>query len=115
MPYRVITTPGTPLWADHQRTFKKGVVARGAEFRAVNTVTDGGLLMLKTDEVEYISKETGILETGDGWIEHKNCESVTSVTTDPGDVPPPFVPFGPTIMEAGAALDVLIRFIKARL
>ena len=57
MPYRVATIT-TPLWADHQRTKKKGVVSNGEEFYCDEALTDGGLDMLKTsyDPLEIVAK-----------------------------------------------------------
>lgn len=81
MPYRVVTV-STPLWKDHQKTFKKGIVAHGEEFYCDEAMGD----MLKTSEVDYTSKATGKLETGDGWLEAKNCVSFSVV--DP-EVDPP--------------------------
>jgi hypothetical protein len=51
MPYRVATVT-TPLWADHQRTLKKGIVSGGVEFLCVEGFQD----MLKTSSVQYVPK-----------------------------------------------------------
>lgn len=81
MPYRVATI-STPLWADHQKTKKKGVVAHGEEFFCEEASGD----MLKTDDVTYTSKVDDKLANGDGWIEAKNCVSFSIM--DP-EVDPP--------------------------
>lgn len=81
MPYRVKTVT-TPLWADHQRTSKKGKVAARVEFKALEVVTDGGLDMAKVDGVPYMRQSDDGLTSGDGWIELKNCEKVVA------DAPP---------------------------
>ena len=71
MPYRVVT-PTTPLWADHQKTFKNGIVSRGAEFKCVEAYQD----MLKTSSVRYVPKDSALSSLGDGWLELKNCTPV---------------------------------------
>jgi hypothetical protein len=71
-----VSAASTPLWADHQRTLKKGLVASGAEFKADSVTFDGGQDMLKTSTVTYTRKGDGLVMVGDGWIELKNCDAV---------------------------------------
>lgn len=84
MPYRVATVT-TPLWADHQKTLKKGIVSGGVEFKCDEAYQD----MLKTSSVQYVPKGATVAQFGDGWIELKNCEKVeapgsTAVSTTGG-------------------------------
>ena len=72
MPWTVATT-STPLWADHQRSFKKGLVVKGATFKVDQVSVDGGLDMGKTSSVDYMRKSDGATVNGDGWLELKNC------------------------------------------
>jgi hypothetical protein len=89
MPYEVVT-PSTPLWADHQRTFKKGKAMLGTKFKAAEVVTDGGLDMGKVDAIGYLKKPDDAPAVGDGWIELKNCAPVAAVP-EPGGAPVPVV------------------------
>jgi len=86
MPYRVATAT-TPLWADHQRTLKKGIVSIGTGFVCVEGFQD----MLKTSSILYVPKGAATSRYGDGWLELNNCEKVTIVPEDEptttGDVP----------------------------
>lgn len=85
MPYRVATLT-TPLWADHQRTAKNGKLLLGAEFKASEGITDGGLEMLHV--MGEVLCEDG--HKDGGWVELKNCFSVgvenQPTTTVPGSV-----------------------------
>ena len=91
MPYRVKTEQGTPLWADHQMTYKNGTVKFNTEFVAdeYNKEHD----VLKVDGIAYVPKKApagmvivpGVTEiTGKGWIEFKNVEKI-DVTAPPGE------------------------------
>lgn len=90
MRYRVATV-STPLWADRQRSLKKGVVVNGMEFDGGEEVTDGGLLMVKAASVFYDPKGDDQPRFGDGWVEVKNCEELVA---EPPPVPPRPLPAG---------------------
>jgi hypothetical protein len=83
MRYRVATV-STPLWADRQRSLKKGIIVNGMEFDGGEEVTDGGLLMVKAESVYYDPKGDDQPRFGDGWVEAKNCVPVEAPTVTGG-------------------------------
>ena len=102
MPYRVVKvdaiTKTAPIFADHQKTLKKGTVKEFTEFEAPRYNAEYN--MLKTDSIPYIPKKAppgmviipGVTEiVGDGWIEFQNCEKVVNdpIPGEPVQLPLP--------------------------
>ena len=89
MPYIVVkgdtVTKTAHIYADHQKTQKKGHVKFGTEFEALQYNKEFDVL--KADSIKYIPNKApagmvivpGVTElVGDGWIEFLLCEKVVS-------------------------------------
>jgi hypothetical protein len=91
MPYKVKIEQGTPLWADHQMTTKRGRVKFNTEF--VSSEYNKEHDVLKVDSIAYIPKKApaGMVIVPDvteiigfGWIEFQNVEKI-EVMSPPGE------------------------------
>lgn len=101
MPYR-ISVPSTPIWADANRTKKKGHALLGAEFVSDDFHND----MLHTQKIRDADEDVYEI----GWLEFKNCEKIGP------ESPTPSIPVTPIYdiqdQQFIDALRIVVRFLK---